>query len=163
MVFRGNVKIITAMIISLMVIFLLVSCSVKTEKLNQTLNGSNLMNQSSNQTLKSNITAPKRNLTYINLTTPEPPAYNTSKKKKNSTQAVAPRPSADSFVKIIDVDEAGTSCILSINGKTDVIYRGSSDTVDNITVNVLDVVAVHSQLASNDQCQLAISWSNKTG
>ncbi len=60
-------------------------------------------------------------------------------------------------VTVVDVDEASTKCVIEYAGKTYILDKGQTKTMDDGTiVGVTDVTAIHAAGAASDMCELAI-------
>lgn len=73
---------------------------------------------------------------------------------------------SDDIIKLIDVSigdkEEDYACIFSINGKTVVVDKKESVTVDGITIYVQDVYSANTGSQDKDKCKFFYSFSEKT-
>jgi hypothetical protein len=68
----------------------------------------------------------------------------------------APVNVGDSTVTVISVDNDGEKCGIEVDGETKWLSLGETKTIGGLEVGLLDAIAVHSELADQDTCELSL-------
>jgi hypothetical protein len=68
----------------------------------------------------------------------------------------APVNVGDSTVTVISVDNDGEKCGIEVDGETKWLGLGETKTIGGLEVGLLDAIAVHSELADQDTCELSL-------
>lgn len=63
-------------------------------------------------------------------------------------------------IEVKDVTDQADACQVTVDGTTDLIDKGTQQTINGIDVGVVDVRAMHSQLQDNDVCEITVGSSN---
>lgn len=128
----------TKLVFILALVFL-VACSVDVSVLNQT-----------------NQTQPVLPEITINITESQQVEENVTQEIPNDKIIKKVIEGKEHTIEVIDVDESGKSCLIRVDGFTDLIDEGETKTINGVLIYVSEVRVMRSATADEDICQMII-------